>query len=153
MTSDDSRHLDPSPDPWAAEGPFDLVGYRNVWNPFPWQMEAFDTLFEHFNQRLFDEMLPQTGFGMGHLPAARAAFETWADGHHQIVLNHNSLRRRRPLSVGAALVHEMVHLWRYLQPQQDSKPDHGHDELWATKMIEVGLVPTTTGKPGWSADQ
>lgn len=119
----------------------DPEGRRNVWDPFPWQIDAFDALFDHFNRRLFGGTLPETGFAMGHLPAARAAFETWPDGFHQIALNHEVLRRRIPVHVGATIVHEMVHLWRYLRPEPQL--DHGHDELWADKMVELGLLPHT----------
>lgn len=117
------------------------LGRLNLWVPYPWQADAFYLLFDHFNQRLFEGALPETGFAMGHLPAARGSFATRKDGSHYIALNHDTLRRRTRANVGATIVHEMVHLWRYVRPEPDRGPDH--DDLWSSKMVDVGLLPHT----------
>ena len=40
----------------------------------------------------------------------------------------------------------MVHLWQH---HFGEPPRKGyHDRQWAAKMREIGLIPTTTGKPG-----
>ncbi len=43
------------------------------------------------------------------------------------------------------LVHELCHLWQH----HHGKPARGryHNREWARKMIEVGLVPSDTGRP------
>ena len=40
----------------------------------------------------------------------------------------------------------MVHLWQHHR----GTPGRGryHNQEWAEKMIEIGLMPTDTGKPG-----
>ena len=63
----------------------------------------------------------------------------------EISLNPEDFARsdRRVLST---LVHEMVHLWQH----HHGKPgkDGYHNKEWASKMEEVGLRPSHTGRPG-----
>ncbi|RED44130.1 SprT-like domain-containing protein [Aestuariispira insulae] len=45
------------------------------------------------------------------------------------------------------IAHEMAHQWQQHYGQRKSR--HGyHNKEWAAKMIEIGLMPTDTGKPG-----
>lgn len=62
----------------------------------------------------------------------------------EIALNPETMGRdiRETMST---LVHEMVHHWDALN---NEVPKCGHGKLWAAKMDEVGLTPTSTGKPG-----
>ncbi|MCS3273396.1 SprT-like domain-containing protein (plasmid) [Bacteroides fragilis] len=47
----------------------------------------------------------------------------------------------------STLVHEMCHLW-----QEDfgkpSRNNYHNNKQWATKMIEIGLMPSDFGEPG-----
>ncbi|GAA5483993.1 SprT-like domain-containing protein [Haloferula sargassicola] len=44
------------------------------------------------------------------------------------------------------LVHEQVHQWQYQFGTPSRRTYHNRE--WANKMLAVGLVPSTTGKPG-----
>ena len=46
----------------------------------------------------------------------------------------------------STFAHEMVHHW---QEHFGTPPRNGyHDREWAAKMISIGLMPSSTGKPG-----
>jgi predicted SprT family Zn-dependent metalloprotease len=64
----------------------------------------------------------------------------------EIALNPAYFADRKPQEVLATLAHEMVHLWQH---HFGNPPRIGyHDREWAAKMRTIGLIPTTTGKPG-----
>jgi predicted SprT family Zn-dependent metalloprotease len=46
----------------------------------------------------------------------------------------------------STLVHEMVHMWQF-EFGSPSRYNY-HNKEWALKMMEIGLMPTSTGKPG-----
>jgi len=50
------------------------------------------------------------------------------------------------IEVYSTLVHEQCHIWQYTLGMP-SRPGY-HNKEWANKMIAVGLMPSTTGKPG-----
>ena len=64
---------------------------------------------------------------------------------HEISLTPTTLSRT-PIEVFSTLVHEMAHLWQW----DFGKPSRSgyHNREWANKMIEIGLMPTDTGKIG-----
>ena len=51
-----------------------------------------------------------------------------------------------PIEVYSTLVHEQCHIWQF----HCGKPSRRtyHNKEWANKMLEVGLTPSSTGKPG-----
>jgi predicted SprT family Zn-dependent metalloprotease len=53
---------------------------------------------------------------------------------------------RTPEEVLSTLAHEMVHLWQHHFGEAPRKAYH--DKQWASKMREIGLIPTTTGEEG-----
>lgn len=83
---------------------------------------AYQKLYGYFNRALFAPQLPPC------------------------ILNPVTLKVRTPREVCASLVHEMVHLWQ----AEVGAPSRGgyHNREWADKMESVGLMPSTTGKPG-----
>jgi hypothetical protein len=64
----------------------------------------------------------------------------------EIALNPIYFAKQSPIDVLATLVHEQAHLWQH----HFGKPSRGryHNRQWARMMIEIGLVPSDTGKPG-----
>lgn len=64
---------------------------------------------------------------------------------HEISLTPTTLYRE-PIDVFSTLVHEQCHLWQW----DFGKPSRSgyHNREWADRMIEVGLMPTDTGKEG-----
>lgn len=49
-------------------------------------------------------------------------------------------------SAGSPPVHEQVHLWQYRFGYSGRRGYHNKE--WGAKMIEIGLMPSHTGKPG-----
>ena len=120
--------------------------------PTPAQFGAYNGMFAYFNDRLFDGKLPPVLLNFSRLNRTYGFFapERWAGkGHqraHEISLNPQHLKTRTPEDVASTLVHEMVHLWQHEQGQPSRTGYHNRE--WATKMLEVGLVPSDTGQPG-----
>ena len=65
---------------------------------------------------------------------------------HEIALNPSYFITHRPIELLQTLVHEMVHLWQH----EFGKPSHRtyHNKEWADKMESIGLMPSSTGRPG-----
>ncbi len=120
--------------------------------PTPAQFGAYSGMFDYFNQRLFGGSLPSVLLNFSRLNRAYGFFapERWAGNGqqraHEISLNPQHIKTRSPEEVASTLVHEMVHLWQHEQGQPSRTGYHNRE--WATKMLEVGLVPSDTGQPG-----
>lgn len=123
-------------------------------NPTKTQFTAYEQMFQYFNQRLFSGRLPVCLLTFSRRAKARGFFapKRWQHDYsankvrHEISLDPESLRTREPIDVASTLVHEMVHLWQ----QESGNPSRSgyHNAEWAEKMDQVGLTPSTTGKPG-----
>lgn len=120
--------------------------------PTPAQFGAYNGMFGYFNDRLFDGTLPPVLLNFSRLNRTYGFFapERWAgkgqQRAHEISLNPQHLKTRTPEDVASTLVHEMVHLWQH----ENGNPGRTgyHNREWASKMLEVGLVPSDTGQPG-----
>lgn len=115
------------------------------------QYSAFLKCFDYFNKTLFSNDLPQCllthskhGQAVGYF-SSRSWANTKGDTIHEISICPLSLHHP-PEIVMSILVHECVHLWQH----ELGCPGRGkyHNREWANKMIELGLMPSTTGKPG-----
>jgi predicted SprT family Zn-dependent metalloprotease len=116
------------------------------------QFAAYERMFGYFNRKLFAGSLPACLLNFSRKAKTYGFFapQRWQSAgqevRHEISLNPASLRSRKPIEVASTLVHEMVHLW-----QQDfGRPSRRgyHNAEWASKMDEVGLVPSSTAAPG-----
>jgi len=119
---------------------------------------AWAYAFEYFNAVLFEATLPDALITLtrnwrawGNFCPDR--FENNAELiTHEISMNPALLKLRDDREALATFVHEMAHLWRHvLGPlnRRGGKGSNGyHDLVWATKMEELGLLPTNTGKVG-----
>ncbi|KQP14781.1 SprT-like domain-containing protein [Pseudorhodoferax sp. Leaf267] len=117
--------------------------------------ETYDELqvaYSHFNARLFDGALPDCLITLqrekstcGYFSAKRFAR---ADGEttDEIALNPSYFAAVPLVETMQTLVHEMVHLWQhhYGAPGRVRY----HNEEWAAKMEGIGLMPSSTGRPG-----
>ena len=113
-----------------------------------------DRAYEFFNRELFGGILPpclitlqRHATAYGYFSSAR--FVNVVDATEvvdEIALNPIHFARQMTPKVLATLVHEMAHLHQF----HFGKPSRGryHNKRWASKMIEIGLVPSSTGKPG-----
>lgn len=116
------------------------------------QFTAYERMFEYFNRALFANTLPACLLNFSRKARTYGFFapQRWQgrseEVRHEISLNPSTLRSRQPIEVASTLVHETVHLW-----QQDlGRPSRRgyHNAEWASKMDEVGLVPSSTPAPG-----
>ena len=109
---------------------------------------AYDT----FNRTLFDGVLPDCLITLQREKAtcgyfSRARFSNRAgDESDEIALNPSYFGVVPLVEVMQTLVHEMCHAWQ----AHHGKPGRSryHNEEWAAKMEQIGLMPSDTGQPG-----
>jgi hypothetical protein len=115
--------------------------------------ERLGTAYDWLNRRLFGGTLPPCLITFQRARGARGYF--WREAVRarrgkrrtdEIALNPNAFPGRSDKDVMSTLVHEMVHLWQF----HFGKPGRRgyHNRQWAAKMEDVGLRPSTTGRPG-----
>jgi len=115
------------------------------------QFNTLEDLFSYYNEALFDGRLP---FCLINLSRHRRAAGFFIADHwtsidnqpkHEISINPDTLHNGDE-SWHSTLVHEMCHMWQaeFGNPSRYSY----HNKEWAEKMVEVGLMPSHTGKPG-----
>lgn len=108
--------------------------------------------YDFYNQALFNGTLPPVVFTyhrqnrvMGY-----ASFQRWIDDRQQcvdeIAINPEYFAKFPLLEICQTLVHEMVHIWQ----AHHGKPGRRgyHNSEWAEKMENIGLIPSSTAKPG-----
>lgn len=116
------------------------------------QFAAFQALYDYFNAALFGGRLRPVLLNFSRHANSYGFFapDRWDDGAasvtHEISLNPSHLKERDARAVVSTLVHEMAHCWQ----QEFGKPSRRgyHNEQWAAKMDEIGLVPSSTAAPG-----
>lgn len=108
--------------------------------------------YEHFNVALFKGELPTVIFTVQRQKGVMGYFapDRW-DGFNdkncsEISINPAYIGNSRLIEVMQTLVHEMVHCWQHCLGNPGR--DYYHNKEWALKMIEVGLMPSSTGEPG-----
>lgn len=126
---------------------------RSLPTPTEEQFTALNNAYRFFNQQLFNNELPGCILNFSRMKNSHGfmAPERWkrigeeAYGTHEISLTPTTLYRT-PIEIFSTLVHEMCHLWQW----EFGKPSRSgyHNKEWAAKMLEVGLIPSDTGKPG-----
>lgn len=110
------------------------------------------TAYDHFNEALFKNTLPKVIFTVQRKKGVMGYFapERWGDIDGQkcseIAINPAYIANSRLIEVMQTLVHEMVHCWQHCFGTPGR--DYYHNKEWALKMIEVGLMPSSTGEPG-----
>ena len=117
------------------------------------EYDLFQQAYDYFNDRLFAGQLPPClitlqrkkgayGYFSGDRFESRTNAETTTD---EIAMNPAHFHQG-DLETLDTLVHEMCHLWQH----HFGKISRGgyHNKEWATKMLDIGLTPSSTGKPG-----
>lgn len=111
--------------------------------------------YDHFNKNIFDGQLPDClitlsaevrrayGYYRNH-PFAHTKLKDQSTD--EISLNPFTFAGRSDREIYSTLVHEMVHLWQHHFGQDNKKT--AHDKEWADKMESIGLMPSSTGRPG-----
>lgn len=115
--------------------------------------------FNLYNETLFDGILPECMITMqrkngAYGYAASSRFipnEERQEGDDlvtvdEIAMNPSHFKGRSAEQVLSTLAHEMCHVWQF----RFGKPSAGgyHNKQWAARMVEIGLMPSTTGEPG-----
>ena len=117
--------------------------------------ELYDTLelaFRYFNQYLFDDQLPPVLFTVQRKQKCMGYFapDRWASPNgkncHELAINPAYVSNNALIEVLQTLVHEMAHEWQHCfgTPSRNGY----HNKEWADKMEAIGLMPSTTGRPG-----
>lgn len=114
---------------------------------------ALQRAYDHLNAGLFGGELPPLLILLHRHPRAYGYFRPDAfcrretgECLHEIALNPDTFKDRTDIEILSTLAHEQCHQW-----QQDfGKPPRRcyHNREWATKMEEVGLMPSSTGQEG-----
>lgn len=108
--------------------------------------------YDHFNRALFREELPGCLITLqrekrtcGYFSKARFA-NLEGQLTDEIALNPAFFAVVPLVETMQTLVHEMVHQWQ----AHRGRPGRGryHNDEWADKMESIGLMPSSTGRPG-----
>ena len=110
--------------------------------------------FDHFNEWLFDDQLPPCLLTLQREKKTYGYFShsrfISSDGGQrftdEIALNPAYFATGGLLETLQTVAHEMVHLWQY--HFGDPGRRRYHNKQFAAKMREIGLMPSSTGKPG-----
>lgn len=109
--------------------------------------------FDHYNHALFANALPHCLITMQRKKGVYGYFSSERFIHRhdmsmtdEIAINPAYFAVVPLLEILQTLVHEMVHAWQF----HFGKPSRRgyHNTEWADKMISLGLMPSSTGKPG-----
>lgn len=125
------------------------------------EYSGFQRAYEHFNRALFGNSLPAVlitlqrhanakGFFSPNSFTARGGtlMKVLGEGNHahEVALNPDTFHGRTDEEILSTLAHEMAHVWQEVHGKAPRRCYH--DKQWAAKMIEIGLMPTSTGEPG-----
>ena len=118
-------------------------------------VDTYDAIlqaYDFFNQALFDDQLPTVIVThhrqrriMGYASIAR-----WINSNQDFVdelaVNPEYFAKYPLVEICQTLCHEMTHIWQ----AHFGKPGRRgyHNKQWAKKMIHIGLMPSSTSKPG-----
>jgi hypothetical protein len=118
------------------------------------QYVTLNAAFDFFNRRLFAGELPPVLITMQRHKGARGYYSAkrfegrGGPGREtdEIALNPGTFKDRTDAEILSTQVHEMVHHWQ----AHFGNPGRGryHNEEWAKRMEELGLMPSETGEPG-----
>lgn len=121
-------------------------------NPTSELYGAMQMLYEHFNKDLFNGELPDILFTNQRQNGVMGYFSPnrWGSHEgkhcHELAINPTYVGRATLIELMQTLVHEMAHCWQ----ECFGKPSRRgyHNKEWADKMVAIGLMPSSTGKPG-----
>lgn len=108
--------------------------------------------YDWFNQRLFDNSLPHCLITLQREKDTCGYYSQNRFGNHvgrtvdEIALNPSYFAITPLVETFQTLVHEQAHVWQH----HHGNPGRGryHNEEWASKMESIGLMPSSTGRPG-----
>lgn len=113
--------------------------------------DEIKTAFDYYNKNLFNNELPECVLTLTRQAKTKGyfindKFINNTDKKHEISLNPEYFLEKNTQKILSTLVHEMCHL-KMVHIGHSSKSGY-HDKKWAEEMKNIGLIPSTTGKPG-----
>jgi predicted SprT family Zn-dependent metalloprotease len=111
-----------------------------------------ETAFRFFNEHLFSGELPDCFINTQRVRGSHGYFianrliRQDAEMRHEIGINPQIFALSTLPEVLSVLAHNMCHAWAHDQGVQGRRGYHSAG--WADKMELIGLMPSTTGKPG-----
>ncbi|MGH1472501.1 MAG: SprT-like domain-containing protein [Cellvibrionaceae bacterium] len=117
--------------------------------------KLFENAYAFFNERLFSNTLPPCiiTFQRQARLMGYVAFKRWVNIEgktiDELAINPAYFANYSITTILQTLCHEMVHIWQEYHGKP-SRPGY-HNSEWAEKMKQIGLMPSSTGKPGGSA--
>ncbi|NIE78371.1 SprT family zinc-dependent metalloprotease [Pantoea sp. Ap-967] len=109
--------------------------------------------YVHYNNALFDGKLPFCLITMQREKRTYGYFSSRRFGNKhdktmtdEIAMNPSYFGVVPLLEILQTLVHEMAHLWQFHFGEPGRRGYHNKE--WAEKMEAIGLMPSSTGKPG-----
>jgi predicted SprT family Zn-dependent metalloprotease len=116
------------------------------------EYSTFQSAYDFFNVELFSGSLPAVLITLqrhskayGFLAPEKFIGRSEQTATHELALNPDHFGRTDE-AILSTLVHEMCHVWQHTHGKPPRKSYH--DRQWGSKMIEVGLHPSSTGQPG-----
>ena len=113
---------------------------------------SFQLAYDFFNTELFRGTLPAVLITLqrhskayGFLAPEKFIGRSEETATHELALNPDHFGRTDE-AILSTLVHEMVHVWQVTHGKPPRKSYH--DRQWASKMVGIGLQPSSTGEPG-----
>jgi hypothetical protein len=108
--------------------------------------------YDAFNKTLFNNILPGCLITLQREKHTCGYFSSGRFAHveggltDEIAINPSYFAVTPIVEIMQTLVHEMVHLWQF----HFGTPGRGryHNKEWADKMESIGLMPSSTGRPG-----
>lgn len=114
--------------------------------------KVFEVAYAFFNARLFEDALPKCliTFQRQSRLMGYVSFNRWKNKRNEsideLAINPEYFANFPLTEIFQTLCHEMVHIW---QAHFGSPTRNGyHNQEWCQKMIAIGLMPSSTGKPG-----
>lgn len=124
----------------------------NLLNPTSEFYNLFVHIYNYYNENLFDNELkmPIIVITRKKNVFGYFSFQRWRDSLSrpvdEIALNPQMFTKYPITEICQTIVHEMCHQWQY---QYGTPTRSGyHNTEWSQKMQIIGLMPSSTGKPG-----
>lgn len=122
--------------------------------PTATQYSRLQQAYDFFNAELFGGQLPPCLITlqrqkrvMGYF-SRRRFVDAEMNFTDEIAMNPEFFGREVVVEVLQTIVHEMCHLWQCHLGKPGRRAYHNQE--WADKMESIGLMPSSTGKPGGS---
>lgn len=114
--------------------------------------DLFTYIFDYYNNHLFENSLdsPMIIITRSKNVFGHYSHKRWINPSKEkvdeIAINPQMFYSFPLMEICQTIVHEMVHQWQF----HYGKPSRTgyHNKEWSEKMIEIGLMPSSTGKEG-----